>query len=242
MPQSEEFNHLVLQKKILKFITTSHLPFQIIEHPEFKDLLEYAKLAKSGLHLPSARSIRRLLDNEVREKQQSVLDKLPKGSYLSVALDCWTSPFAQAFMAVTGYFLDSDWNYCEVLLGFEHLHGSHTGAYLSEVVIQILQEHGIADRVLSITTDNASNNNTMMQGVQEMVQSQALCDTSVFRVPCIVHVLQLSLKELLGKIRANPVNEEAESEWSGACTESLQTNSRQPPKDIMATLKKVSLA
>ena len=82
----------------------------------------------------------------------------------------------------------------------------------------------------------------MMQGVQEMVQSQALCDTSVFWVPCIVHVLQLSLKELLGKIRANPFNEEAESEWSGACTESLQTNSRQPPKDIMATLKKVSLA
>lgn len=82
----------------------------------------------------------------------------------------------------------------------------------------------------------------MMQGIQEMVQSQALCDTTVFQVPCIVHVLQLSLKDLLRKIRANPVNKEAESEWSDACTESLQTNSRQPSKDIMATLKKVSLA
>jgi len=54
-------------------------------------------------------------------------------------------------MAVTGYFLDKDCNYCEVLLGFEHHHGSHTGAYLSEIVIQILQEHGIADRMLSVT-------------------------------------------------------------------------------------------
>lgn len=133
-----------------------------------------------------------------------MLDKLPKGSHLSVALDCWTSPFAQAFMAVMGYFLNSDWNYCKVLFGFEHLHGSHTGAYLSETVIQIFQRHGIADRVLSITTDNASNNNTMIQGIQDMVQSQALCDTFIFRVPCIVHVLQLSLKDLLGKIRANP--------------------------------------
>lgn len=242
MPQSKEFNHLVLQKKIIKFITTSRLPFRIIEHPEFKDLLEYTKLAKSGLHLPSARSIRRLLDDEVHKNQQSVLDKLPKESCLSIALDCWTSPFAQAFMAVTGYFLDSDWNYCEVLLGFEHLQGSYTGAYLSERVIKILKGHGIADRVLSVVTDNASNNNTMILRVQDVVQSQALCDISILRVPCIVHVLQLSLKDLLGNIRACLVNEEAGSEWSGACTESLQTTSRQPSKDIIATLKKVSLA
>jgi hypothetical protein len=112
---------------------------------------------------------------------------------------------------------------------------------LSETVIRIFQEHGITDRVLSITTDNASNNNTMMQGVQEMVQSQALSDTSVFRVPCIVHVLQLSLNALLGKIRANPANNEAETEWSDAHTKSLQSTLRQSSKDIRATLRKVSI-
>jgi len=143
-------------------------------------------------------------------------------------------------MAITGYFLDQEWNYCEVLLGFEHLLGSHTGAHLSETVIRILREHSIADRVLSITTDNATNNNTMMQAVQEMVQSQALCDTSIFRVPCISHVIQLSLKELLGKIKANPLNDEAESEWSDARTQSLQSNLRQPTRHIVDTLKKVS--
>jgi len=91
VPQSEGFNYLVLQKKILKFITTSRLPFRIMEHPEYKDLFEYTKLDKSGLRLPSARSIRRLPHNEVCKKEQSVLDKLPKGSYLSIALNCWTS-------------------------------------------------------------------------------------------------------------------------------------------------------
>lgn len=50
----------------------------------------------------------------------------------------------------------------EVLLGFEHLHGAHTGSYLSETVIEILRGHGIADRVLSVTTDNATDNNTMI--------------------------------------------------------------------------------
>jgi hypothetical protein len=145
-------------------------------------------------------------------------------------------------MAITGYFLDQEWNYCEVLLGFEHLHGSHTGGNLSETVIQILRQHGITDRVLSITTDNASNNNTMMTSIQETVQLLGLSNASIFRVPCIAHVIQLSLNQLLGKMKAKPANKEAESEWSDARTQSLQSNSRQSTRHIVDTLKKVSVS
>ena len=234
---SKVFSRDILLKKLLKFITTARLPFRIVEHPEFKDLVEIIQLAQSKIDIPSARSLRRCLDTTVQEQQQSVLSKLQEGSRLSIALDCWTSPFSQAFIAITGYFLDQEWNYREVLLGFEHLHGSHTGGHLSETVFQILQEHGIADRVLSITTDNASNNNTMMTSIQETIQSYGLSNTSIFRIPCIAHVIQLSLKQLLGKIKANPVNKEAESEWSDERTQSLQ--SRRPTRQIVDTLKKV---
>lgn len=41
-------------------------------------------------------------------------------------------------MAITGYFIDKDWQYREVLLGFEPLHGTHSGANLSSVVLDIL--------------------------------------------------------------------------------------------------------
>jgi hypothetical protein len=131
--------------------------------------VEIIQLAQSKIDIPSARTIRRLLYTTVQEQQQSVLSKLPEGSRISIALDCWTSPFSQAFMAITGYFIDQDWNYYEVLFGFEHLHRSHTGSNLGETVIQILQAHSIADRVLSVTTDNASNNNTMMTSVQDTI-------------------------------------------------------------------------
>ena len=65
-------------------------------------------------------------------------------------------------MAIIGYFLDQDWNYCEVLLGFKYLYGSHTSENLSKTVIQLLNNHRITNRILSITTDNATNNNTLM--------------------------------------------------------------------------------
>jgi hypothetical protein len=65
-------------------------------------------------------------------------------------------------MAITGYFIDADWAYREVLLGFKPLHGSHTGAHLSSVLLQTLMEHNIEARVFGMTTDNASNNKTLV--------------------------------------------------------------------------------
>jgi hypothetical protein len=75
-----------------------------------------------------------------------------------------------------------------------------------------------------------------------MVKSQALCDSSIFRVPCIAHVIQLSLNQLLRKMKAKLVNIEVESKWSDARTQSLQSNSRQPTRHIVDTLKKVSIS
>lgn len=177
----------------------------------------------------------------VQDQQQVILDKLPPLAKLSLALDCWTSPFQQAFMAITGYFIDLDWNYREVLLGFEPLYGTHSGANLSTVLLEKLEQHNITDRVITITTDNASNNNTLMESIQESIQSlqrlDSLNQTEIIRIPCIAHVIQLSLNELLGRMKANPKNEKIERVWSEADNQALRT--RPQGKDIANTLNKV---
>jgi hypothetical protein len=177
----------------------------------------------------------------VQDRQQAILDKLPPTAKLSLALDCWTSPFQQAFMAITGYFIDSDWNYREVLLGFEPLHGVHSGANLSTVLLAKLEQHNITNRVITITTDNASNNHTLIETIEESIQSlqslSSLDRTEIIRIPCIAHVIQLSLNELLGHLKANPKNERTERVWSEAHKQALRT--RPQNKDIANTLNKV---
>lgn len=71
-------------------------------------------------------------------------------------------------MAVTGYFIDSNWEYREVLLGFEPLSGQHTGLNLGGVLWDILQKYDIEDRILAITTDNASNNSTLVESLYDI--------------------------------------------------------------------------
>jgi hypothetical protein len=225
-------------EKLLNMVALGHLPFRFTEHRELDEFIDVVRLAPLKPKLPCRKTLRRYLQKNVQEKQQILLQKLPPNGKLSIALDCWTSPFNHAFIAITGYFIDQEWNYREILLGFEPLHGTHNGSNLGSTLFEILQKHGITNRVLSITTDNASNNNTMMASIQELVQSQDISsDTTIIRIPCIAHVIQLSLNQLLGKMKAAPENNTAETEWSDARTQSL--NKRQNSREIVDTLNKV---
>jgi hypothetical protein len=141
-------------------------------------------------------------------------------------------------MAVSGYFIDADWEYREVLLGFEPLTGVHTGAYLSTVVLNLLEKYEIRGRVLAVTTDNTSNNSTLILSLQDSLQSQGLgSDTQLIRVPCLAHVIQLSLKQPLGQLKANPVNKNIDTVWSEEHTKIARQTARE--YSMANTLKKV---
>lgn len=224
--------------ELITTITILRLPFQIVEHPQFQKLFRLTQSAPSLLAFLSAKTAQRRLRSIIKERQQYLLQTVPADAKISIALDCWTSPFQQAFIAVTSYFIDQDWNYREVLLGFEPLHGAHSGTNLSTILLELFQQYQIIDRVLAITTDNTSNNNTLMSSIQESSQLLELgANTAIIRVPCIAHVIQLSLKQLLGHMKAKPKNETTEMEWSEARSQSLQA--RQQKKEIVDTLNKV---
>ncbi len=94
------------------------------------------------------------------------MDDLGQDTKMSIALDCWTSTNNLSFLAVAACFIDVNWNYREVLLGFEHLSGRHTGVNMARVVKELLVKHRLQDRVHAVTTDNASNNHTMIDSLR----------------------------------------------------------------------------
>jgi hypothetical protein len=68
--------------------------------------------------------------------------------------------------------------------------------------------------VLAVITDNASNNTTLIAVVNDIIQALKLNTKSlIIQVPCIAYVIQLSLNDLLGKMKASLKNDTAELEW-----------------------------
>ncbi|KAJ6039228.1 hypothetical protein N7460_007260 [Penicillium canescens] len=236
-PQPEKFTLEEFDECVISLITELRLPFQFVEHPRFHKLVKLASLASSPPRVLSAYLVRQKIQAKVIERQKGLLQMLPSGAKLSIALDCWTSPFRQAFMAITGYFIDIDWHYREILLGFEPLHGSHKGADLSVVLLDLLKKHHIEDRVLTMTTDNASNNTTLHDSIMKALDSLVLPDgTPIVRIPCMAHVIQLSLNELLGRMEAAPKNDREEMEWTDSESRGKAHGEK---KDIVLTLNKV---
>jgi hypothetical protein len=172
----------------------------------------------------------------ISDTENTLLQSLPDTGKLSIALDCWTSPFRQAFLAITGYFIDTQWKYREVLLAFEPLEGSHSGYNLSKVLMDILDKYKISDRVIAITTDNASNNNTMLRFTQDIGGNRAL-----IRTQCLAHVIQLCLTDLLSDLKVQPHNEWTELVWSDEHEDEMLSIDSLDQGDIRRTLKKVPI-
>ena len=127
-----------------------------------------------------------------------------------------------AFIAITAYFIDENWTFREALIGFEHLDTVHTGVELAAVVKKVINAFRLSGRILNITTDNASNNNTM---IRDMIADESFSDRQFAEcghLPCMAHIVQLALSELLGKIQVKPTNEELQCNWTDNDKSELQ--------------------
>jgi len=85
---------------------------------------------------------------------------LPAAGKISLAADTWTSTNKLAFLTIVAYWISDSWQIEEVLIGFEEIMGSHTGANMAGIINDLLARYGIQDSILRFTTDSASNNRT----------------------------------------------------------------------------------
>ncbi|KAJ5557753.1 hypothetical protein N7513_003339 [Penicillium frequentans] len=227
------------EREQIEFITAFNLPFRSLARRQLVSLIKMAQMAPSEPPLLHPRTAQRRVQKLVQEELHSILSTLPLNAKLSIALDCWTSPSKHAFMAITGYFIDRNWNYREILLGFEPLDGPHSGLNLSNVLIELFKKHDITARVLAVTSDNASNNTTLVKAVQESIDSLQLPGNPVIvRIPCLAHVIQLSLRELLGSVKADPQNDEVDKTISDVQAQARALRATQSQKAIVSTLVK----
>lgn len=146
------------------------------------------------------------------EIHDNILKNLPQNNKISVALDCWTSPNRQSYMGITGYYIDDNWKYNEVLLGFEVVPGKHDGEGLSRVLERVVMEHGLEGRIATVTTDNASNNSAMLRYFSLSPAGEGF-DPHYDHMPCIAHVIQLALGKLVEGIKITATNDEIIKNW-----------------------------
>ena len=194
----ESFAEDVFMGKLLKWIVKTDQPFSCVDNEHFEDLIEYLK--KDAI-VNSRRTIMRRLEELYSQMKGELKEKLNafKSKY-SITCDVWTSKNQLSFFGFTIHFIDDEWKMQEHLLAFKYLESEHDGVSLSKAMIEVLEDYGIADRLLGVTLDNASNNSTMLAEVEKYYAANYPgSGFSVVwnQVECMAHVLNLAAQQIL---------------------------------------------
>jgi len=131
---------------------------------------------------------------------------------LSFATDAWTSPNHKAFVAVTVHFEINGHPNC-LLLDIVEVAKSHSGVNLAVAFARILDDFGICDKVskqqhkesriivltrlakiLSVTCDNASCNDTMVDELADLLPS---FPGKANQTRCFLHIINLVAKSII---------------------------------------------
>lgn len=173
-----------LKQRIVAFIVNGGHPFTIVEEPAFKDLVHFICKQTMETILPVASTVTEWTFFEYEESKKKIIRRLGEVSGdIALTTDIWTSSAQKSFMVITAHFVEKS-ILDSLVLDFSFIASPHTAPLLRHRVEEIAASYGILEKMSTITTDNASNNNGFDQ-------FRDLSETS--RVRCMAHVLHLAV-------------------------------------------------
>jgi len=211
-------DRISLEDALIHWVIETRQPFTVVEQPSFRDVFNSA-----GISVPvkSADTLRNRVQEEYNRYRDTTRQQLGiTCRTVAVSLDLWTSENQIAILAVMGHWLTAEFEKKEKLLEFTEIEGPHSGENLAEVLVAMLEELGIAQKLLTLTGDNAGNNGTLCDSLHEALLKKYDDEDHEFRmkplmrfrgrksfIPCLAHVINLVCKDFLSSLKAGSVKE-----------------------------------
>jgi hypothetical protein len=179
------------------------MAFMAIESSAFQHI--FNDLPGVSLPFTCRQTVARRVDSEFNLCPAQLVEELALTCQsIALSLDVWTSKNSKAMLGVIGYWVTHDFQNGEHVLEFTEI-GAHTGENMADMLQKTLAELRIEHKLLTITADNAANNETLVSELYFHLQEQLLTeDTATVRpeqlrfqgtdsyVRCVAHVLVIS--------------------------------------------------
>ncbi|KAF7827091.1 zinc finger BED domain-containing protein RICESLEEPER 2-like [Senna tora] len=192
---------------------TSHLRRHLLTCPKqehkFRQLMQAMNPKFKNL---SRHTIKRDLMSSYKKEKEVVKSELSEvvGS-ISLTTDNWRSEHTMdEYICVTAHWIDANWKLHKKIIWFKDLMPHFDGISIADEVALCLREWGIDNKIFSITLDNASYNDVMVNSLKQRlsINRTLLCDGELFQVRCCSHILNLIVQaglkvadETISKVR-----------------------------------------
>lgn len=162
----------IFQQKVIKFLVCTYQPFTIVEDPFFKEIIDYCSEGNDSCELFSAATAKNHVTQLFSEYKTSIITALQSNTgKISFIIDCWTSSNQHPFQGVIARWVSDDWKLNNAVIDLTILSGNHTGKNIAKSFWNVLNEFGLTEKLLSVTTDNASNMDTLFDELETLFAS-----------------------------------------------------------------------
>lgn len=204
-----EITKEIFRKKLIEFMLCTDQAFTLVEDPYFRDLIDYCSGGNKECQLFCAKTAKTIAEDLYKENKIKMERELQNNDgKISYVIDCWTSPNQYPFQGVIAKWISNEWELCSTVVDLTILNGKHSGINIATAFWDVLKEFGLLKKLLSITTDNASNMDTMFEEFDKLALKDGLSFNSKdYRVRCFAHILNLVCRDMINVVGDGDVKE-----------------------------------
>lgn len=162
----------LLDQNIFNWAIGTMQPFSTFDDPLFRQI--WSDLPGYSCKYGSSNSFSRRVDEEfakARIQLKNELGKTENCSAIALSLNGWKSANGYKIFAIIGHWITADFQPQHRILDFQEIEGPDTGENLASIIYKVLCELDIRAKLLSITSDNASNNLAMAEILHDLLKA-----------------------------------------------------------------------
>lgn len=186
-----EYIHDLIQRCFIQ----NFIPASVLDDEDFCQMIAGVFFCPwPELLVPLSAKRMRICTKEAHLKiKNSIMELLQKQESLSFTLDMWTSPNSYGFLGVVVHYIDKNWEPKKLVIGMEHIEGSHTAKVLAQNFIKILDDFKISNKRITITTDSCSTMGLMGKELTAISKKRNdfSFDHTKQHIFCFAHILNL---------------------------------------------------
>ncbi|KAF7147431.1 hypothetical protein RHSIM_Rhsim03G0207300 [Rhododendron simsii] len=198
---SYSFDHEMARKQLASAIIMHEYPLSIVEHVGFR---RYSNALQPLFKVPCRNTMKAEIFKIYEYQRGKTMGLVvSNASRLAITTDMWTSSNQKkGFMAVTAHFIDESWTLQSRILRFIYVPCPHTKEVLCDQLLNCLMDWNIDRKISSITVDNCSTNDAMIDLLWDKLDSTSLMlGGELFHMRCCAHILNLIVKDGLDVIK-----------------------------------------
>ncbi|KAE8669895.1 hypothetical protein F3Y22_tig00112215pilonHSYRG00240 [Hibiscus syriacus] len=198
-----EFHQDKGRKDLAEMIILHEYPLTIVDHYGFR---KYSKTLQPGFKVPCRNTTKKDIMQRYGTEKEGISALLRKtNSRIALTTDMWTSSNQRkGYMVVTAHFIDNGWKFQSRTLRFLYVPAPHTAEVLAEHLKECIHSWNIDLRLSSITVDNCTTNDAMIDILrQEFPYGSLMLHGRFLHMRCCAHILNLIVQDGLGAVIKN---------------------------------------